>query len=73
MLGIEDPGKLTDMMVVHVGLKLDDKQRLLEAGSPERRLEEICRLLQAEVEILQVEQKLDPSQKQMEKSQKNTT
>jgi len=71
MMGIEDPGKLTDMMVVHVGLKLEDKQRLLEVGSPERRLEEICSLLQTEVEILQVEQKIRSRvKKQMEKSQK---
>ena len=50
MMGIGNPGRLTDMMVVHVGLKLEDKQRLLELESPGKRLEEIFRLLRAEVE-----------------------
>ncbi|RPJ09103.1 MAG: endopeptidase La, partial [Deltaproteobacteria bacterium] len=68
---INDPGRLTDTMVVHVSLKLEDKQRLLEVLSPERRLEELYRLLRTEIEILQVEQKIrERVKKQMEKNQK---
>ncbi|RPJ04511.1 MAG: endopeptidase La, partial [Deltaproteobacteria bacterium] len=68
---MEDPIRLTDMMVAHIGLKLDDKQKLLESGHPGRRLEELYRLLRTEIEILQVEQKIRSRvKKQMEKSQK---
>jgi ATP-dependent Lon protease len=71
LAGIEDPDRLADMMVVHLGLKLEDKQRLLEIGSPDKRIEELYKLLQSEIEILQVEQKIRSRvKKQMEKSQK---
>jgi ATP-dependent Lon protease len=71
ILDIKDPGRLTDAMVVHIGLKIEDKQRLLEIPSPTKRLEELSRLLHAEIEILKVEQKIrDRVKKQMEKHQK---
>jgi ATP-dependent Lon protease len=71
MKGINDPNRLADTMVVHLGLKLEDKQRLLEIRSPERRLEELYKFLQSEIEILQVEQKIRTRvKKQMEKAQK---
>jgi ATP-dependent Lon protease len=71
IMGIEDPDRLADMMVAHLGLKLEDKQRLLEIGHPGSRLEELYRFLQAEIEILQVEQKIrNRVKKQMEKTQK---
>jgi ATP-dependent Lon protease len=68
---VEDPHRLADAMVVHLGLKLEDKQRLLEILSPEKRLEELYRVLQSEMEILQMEQKIRTRvRKQMEKAQK---
>jgi len=68
---VDDPDRLVDMMVVHVNLKLEDRQRLLEILSPEKRLEELYRLLRTEIEILQMEQKIrDRVKKQMEKNQK---
>jgi len=71
MMGVEDPNRLADMMVVHLGLKLEDKQRLLETGPPGRRLEELYKLLQSEIEILKVEHKIRTRvKKQMEKTQK---
>jgi len=71
LLEIRDASRLADTMVAHVGLKLEDKQRLLEAVSVRERLEELCRLLQAETEILQMEQKIRSRvKKQIEKSQK---
>lgn len=71
MMGIEDPNRLADMIVVHLGLKLEDKQRLLEIGPVGRRLEELYKLLQSEIEILQMEQKIRTRvKKQMEKTQK---
>ena len=71
MSEIEDPGRLADSMVVHVGLKLEDKQRLLEVLPPGKRLEELYRLLRTEIEILQMEQKIrERVKRQMEKNQK---
>ena len=68
---IEEPGRLADTIVAHVTLKLKDKQELLETPSPTRRLERLYELMQAEIEILQVEKKIRTRvKKQMEKSQK---
>jgi ATP-dependent Lon protease len=68
---IDDPSKLADTIVCYLTLKLPDKQSLLESGSPMRRLERLHELMQAEIEILQVEKKIRTRvKKQMEKTQK---
>jgi ATP-dependent Lon protease len=68
---IEDPARLADTIVAHVSLKLKDKQEILETPSPGKRLERLYELMQAEIEILQVEKKIRTRvKKQMEKSQK---
>ncbi|HUQ04017.1 MAG TPA: endopeptidase La, partial [Kofleriaceae bacterium] len=68
---IEEPGRLADTIVAHVNLKIKDKQELLETPSPQKRLERLYELMQAEIEILQVEKKIRTRvKKQMEKSQK---
>jgi len=68
---IDDPGRLSDTIVAHVQLKLKDKQELLEQPIPSKRLERLYELMQAEIEILQVEKKIRTRvKKQMEKSQK---
>ncbi len=68
---IEEPGRLADTIVAHVNLKIKDKQELLETPSPQKRLERLYELMQAEIEILQVEKKIRSRvKKQMEKSQK---
>ncbi len=69
--GIENPSKLADTIVCYLTLKLPDKQSLLESASPVRRLERLHELMQAEIEILQVEKKIRTRvKKQMEKTQK---
>ena len=68
---IDDPGRLADTIVAHVQLKLKDKQELLETPQASKRLERLYELMQAEIEILQVEKKIRTRvKKQMEKSQK---
>ncbi|MBT8493248.1 MAG: LON peptidase substrate-binding domain-containing protein, partial [Deltaproteobacteria bacterium] len=68
---IDDPGRLADTIVAHLSLKLVDKQSILETESPSKRLEKLYELMQAEIEILQVEKKIRTRvKKQMEKSQK---
>ncbi len=68
---IDDPGRLADTIVAHLNVKLEDKQRLLEITSPRERLEEIYALIQAEIDLLQVETRIRSRvKKQMERSQK---
>ncbi|MGB0641373.1 MAG: LON peptidase substrate-binding domain-containing protein, partial [Myxococcota bacterium] len=51
---IDDPGRLTDTLVAHLGFKHEDRQELLEELSVHQRLERILRYVQGEIEILQV-------------------
>jgi ATP-dependent Lon protease len=69
---IEEPGRLADAIVSHLSsIKLADRQALLEAADPKARLERLFELLQAEIEILQVERKIRSRvKKQMERTQK---
>jgi ATP-dependent Lon protease len=68
---IEDPARLADTIIAHLKLKLSDKQQLLETEDPSVRLERLYELMQAEIEILQVEKKIRTRVKrQMEKTQK---
>jgi ATP-dependent Lon protease len=68
---IEEPARLADTIVAHLNLKLNDKQAILETESPKDRLEKLYELMQAEIEILQVEKKIRTRvKKQMEKTQK---
>lgn len=68
---IDEPSKLADTVICYLALKLADKQALLETESPAQRLERLHELMQAEIEILQVEKKIRTRvKKQMEKTQK---
>ena len=69
---IDDPSRLADTIVVHLtSIKLGDRQEILETTDPLRRLERLFELMNAEIEILQVEKKIRSRvKKQMEKSQK---
>ncbi len=68
---IEEPSRLADTVIAHLSLDLEDKQRLLEMISPAARLEEVHRLMQSEMEVLEVERKIRGRvKKQMERSQK---
>ncbi len=68
---IDDPARLADTIVAALSLKLADKQGILETESPTKRLEKLFELMQAEIEILQVEKKIRTRvKKQMEKTQK---
>ena len=68
---ITDPGRLADTVVGHVPLKLKDKQTLLETLEPNLRLEKLYELIRAEIEIIQIEQRIKGRVKhQMEKTQR---
>ncbi|MBI2974616.1 MAG: endopeptidase La, partial [Deltaproteobacteria bacterium] len=68
---IDDASRLADTIVAHLMLKLPDKQQILEIGSPSTRLEKLYSMIQAEIEILQVERRIRTRvKKQMEKTQR---
>src|SRR6202789_3428100 len=69
---IDDPARLSDTIVANLPtVKLSDRQQLLEMEDASKRLERLHELMQAEIEILQVEKKIRSRvKKQMEKTQK---
>ncbi|MCB9659303.1 MAG: endopeptidase La [Sandaracinaceae bacterium] len=69
---IDDASQLADTIVGHLqSIKLADRQEMLETSDPLKRLERLYELMNAEIEILQVEKKIRTRvKKQMEKSQK---
>ena len=69
---IDDPARLSDTIVANLPtIKLTDRQALLEMEDAIKRLERLHELMQAEIEILQVEKKIRSRvKKQMEKTQK---
>lgn len=71
LLSIEEPGRLADTIAAHLGLKVDDKQELLEISDLNTRLEQLMAALEGEIDLLQVEKRLRGRVKrQMEKSQR---
>ena len=68
---IDDAGRLADTITAHLTLKLEEKQKILEMFSVSARLEHLLSLLEAEIDILQVEKRIRGRVKrQMEKSQR---
>jgi ATP-dependent Lon protease len=68
---IDDPGRLADTIVAHLGIKLEDRQNLLETFAAAERLEKVLGHMRAEIEILEVERRIRSRvKKQMERSQK---
>jgi len=71
VLGIEEPGKLADTIIPHLNIKVEEKQKLLELTEACRRLEKLMKLIEGEIDILQVEKKIRSRvKKQMERSQR---
>lgn len=68
---IDDPFRLADAVIVHLNIKLEDKQKILETNDATERLELIFSHMKSEIEILQVEKRIRTRvKKQMEKTQK---
>jgi ATP-dependent Lon protease len=68
---IEDPGKQADTIASHLVVGVEEKQNLLEIFAPQERLQRIHAILEAEVEKLQVDKRIQGRvKKQMERAQK---
>lgn len=69
--GIEDPSRLADTLATHMALSVEQKQGILETPSLAYRLETLLGLMESEIELFEVEQRIRGRvKKQMEKSQK---
>jgi ATP-dependent Lon protease len=69
---IEAPGRLADTIAVHLPLKLENKQMVLDLGDVRARLENLFGQIEREVDILNVDKKIRGRVKrQMEKNQRD--
>ena len=69
---ITDVSQMADTVAAHFNFKLQDKQRLLETDSPMDRMTLLIELMQSEIEIFKMEQRIKGRvKKQMEKTQKD--
>ncbi|MEE8329371.1 MAG: endopeptidase La [Thermodesulfovibrionia bacterium] len=55
---VEEPGKLTDLIASNLGLKTEQAQEILEMRNPVLRLKKISEILNREIELLLVQQKI---------------
>ena len=71
LTAMDSPGRLADTIAAHLSLKLEDKQRVLEAIDAKARLELALALMEGEIDVLQIEKKIRSRVKQqMEKNQR---
>ncbi|MFM8234017.1 MAG: endopeptidase La [Holophagaceae bacterium] len=68
---LEAPGRLADLVASNLDLKLAQTQEVLEMGNPVERLRRVHELLIAEIELLEVQQKITMvARGEMDKSQR---
>ena len=68
---IDEPGRLVDTIATHMSLQLQEKQNLLELANLQARIEHLMALIEAEIDLFQVEKRIRGRvKKQMEKSQR---
>ncbi len=71
LASIDEAGRLADTIAAHLPLKLEQKQKVLEMFPVRERMEHLLGLLEAEIDILQVEKRIrNRVKRQMEKSQR---
>ena len=71
LAGIDDPARLSDTIAAHMSLKLDEKQKILSIIDVRERLEYLLSMIEAEIDLLQIEKRIRGRVKQqMEKGQR---
>ena len=69
--GIDEPDRLADTAAAHLGVRLAEKQRLLETLDVDKRLELLVGFVDGEIDVQQMEKRIRGRVKsQMEKSQR---
>ena len=68
---LSDSGRLADMIVSNIGLKVEEAQEILELLDPSLRLKKVSEILGREVEVLTMQQKIQAEAKgEMDKTQR---
>jgi ATP-dependent Lon protease len=68
---VDDPGQLADIIAANILVKIEDKQSVLESFDPAERLEKLIGILSKEIEILEIERKINLRvKKQIDKIQR---
>lgn len=68
---IDEPGKLSDVVISYLVLRQESKQELLEAINPVDRLKKLLEMMAREIDILKIERKIGMKVKRkIDKSQK---
>jgi len=68
---IDDPARLVDTIAAQMALNVQDRQRILEAFELQPRIEALLKLIDAEIDLFQMEKRIRGRvKKQMEKSQR---
>ena len=71
LTAMDAAGRLADTIAAHLSLKLEDKQKVLEAADAKSRLELVLAQMEGEIDVLQIEKKIRSRVKQqMEKNQR---
>ena len=71
LAGVDDPSRLADTMAAHMALKVEEKQAMLEMDDIVQRLENLMKLMEGEVDLLEMEKRIRTRVKQqMEKNQR---
>ncbi len=71
LTAMDAAGRLADTIAAHLSLKLEDKQKVLEAADAKTRLELVLAQMEGEIDVLQIEKKIRGRVKQqMEKNQR---
>jgi ATP-dependent Lon protease len=68
---LEEPGRLADMVVSNLGLKVELTQSVLEITDPIKRLRQVSEILAKEIDVLSMQQKIQAQAKgEMDKTQR---
>ncbi|PKL95773.1 MAG: endopeptidase La, partial [Gammaproteobacteria bacterium HGW-Gammaproteobacteria-8] len=71
LAGIADPSRQADTIAAHLGIRIEDKQRILETAGLRERMVRLMALIEGEIDVLKLEKRIRGRVKtQMEKSQR---
>src|SRR5262249_12258598 len=71
VMNIKDPGKVTDLIASNLNISLEEKQDLLSSLDVRARLERLATILNREIELLELGQKIQSQvQSELNKGQK---
>ncbi|MEX0914890.1 MAG: endopeptidase La [Wenzhouxiangellaceae bacterium] len=69
--GIHDASRQADTIAAHLGIRIEDKQQILETADLRERMERLMALIEGEIDVLKLEKRIRGRVKtQMEKSQR---